>query len=176
MAVASQGETLCPVLLVQVGFRSGTVYLWTGYGPLIWNGQTFIGTGVLGKVDPATDTSDLSAQGVIFSMEGIDSSMISLAIGNVVQGLSAKMWLGIMSNANALIADPALIFSGLTDVCKVTDDGPTSTISLTCENKLARLAIPSSRRFTADDQAIDWPGDRGFDYVPGLQDTSILFR
>lgn len=175
MVVASQGAVLSPALLVQITFASGTYYLWTGYGSITWGGNTFLGTGTLGKVDPATDTSDLSAQGVVFTLEGVDPTMLALAIGDVQQGLPAKMWLGIMSSAVALIADPVLIFSGLTDVCRVTDDGPTCTISLTCENKLARLSIPASRRFTADDQAIDWPGDRGFDFVPALQDSSITF-
>ena len=34
-----------PAFLVQAGFTSGPVYLWTGRGSLTWNGQTWLGTG-----------------------------------------------------------------------------------------------------------------------------------
>ena len=171
----SQKAVLTPILLVQIGFASGIVYVWTGYGPLIWNGNTFLGTGTLGTIDPSTDTSDLSSQGAVFTLNGVDPAQIALALGEMQQGLPSKMWLGLMSSASAVIPDPVMIFSGLTDVCKIQEDATTCSISVTCENKLARLATPSSRRFTSDDQAIDYPGDRGFDYVPALQDETIRF-
>lgn len=175
MTSAASAQSLSPILLTQIGFASGILYCWTGYGNLIWNGNTFTGTGTLGKVDQCTDTSDLSSQGTTFILEGVSLALLALAIGEVQQGLVAKMWLGLMDNTPALIADPTLIFSGLTDVCKIDENGETCTISLTCENKLARLSTPASRRYTADDQAIDYPGDRGFDYVPSLQDQQVTF-
>ena len=175
MVTAAKAPILSPILMTQIGFATGVLYCWSGYGNVTWNGITFTGTGTLGKVETCTDTSDLSSQGTTFILEGVSSAMIALAIGQVQQGLTAKMWLGIMDATPALIADPTLIFSGLTDVCKIDDSGETCTISLTCENKLARLNTPSARRYTADDQAIDYLGDRGFDYVQSLQDQQVTF-
>lgn len=170
----SKASTQECALLVEMHFVSGVVYMWSGYGSMTWNGLTFLGMGTFGKVEPSTDTSDLSAQGAVFTLEGVTSSLVALAIGDVQQGLSTKMWLGFIVEG-ALVQDPTLIFAGLTDVCKITESDTTCSISVSCENKLSRLEVVSTRRFTTDDQAIDYPGDLGFDFVPGLQNASITF-
>lgn len=166
---------LAPILLAEIGFSSGTLYAWTGYGDLVWGGKTYIGTGTLGKVEPATDTSDLSAAGCVYTMEGISTANLSLAIGDTMQGLPAKLYLGCLDAYGHLISDPVQIRSDLTDVPKIEESGETCSISITCENKLSRLFTPASRRYTPDDQSIDYPGDRGFDYVASLQDASVKF-
>ena len=175
MIAESKKSELAPILLAQVGFSSGIVYAWTGYGDLVWNGHTYLGVGTMGSVEAVTDTSDLSAQGMAFTLEGISTSSLSLAIGDAAQGLPAKLWLGALTSAGVLIPSPVLIFSGLTDVPKITESGETAAVTIMCENKLARLATAASRRFTPDDQAIDYPGDRWFDYVAALQDMQIKF-
>jgi hypothetical protein len=166
---------LTPVLLAEIGFSSGTVYAWSGYGDLVWGGKTYTGTGTLGTIEPATDTSDLSSQGCVYTLEGVSTASLSLAIGDSVQGMPAKLYLGCLDSTGALISDPVQIRSDLTDVPHIEESGETCSISINCENKLARLSTPASRRFTADDQAIDYPGDRGFDFVPSLQDSSVRF-
>ena len=175
MVTESKKPELSPVVLVKMGFASGFIYVWPGYGDLVWNGMTFKGLGTLGKIEPSTDTSDLSAQGATFILEGVSSASLALAIGQVQQGLPAITWLGFFNAQNALVRDPTILFSGLTDVCKINETGETCEISVTCENKFARLSTLSSRRFTSDDQALDYPGDVGFIYVPSLQDSSVLF-
>jgi hypothetical protein len=54
-------------------------------------------------------------------------------------------------------------------VATVQDEGDTATISISCENDLIRLAQASMRRYTNDDQAILYPTDTGFQYVPAVQ-------
>ena len=59
------------------------------------------------------------------------------------------------------------------DVMTITDTGDSISISLTVESELRALEKPSERRYTPEDQKIDYPFDKGFDFVPRLQDVQI---
>ena len=46
------------------------------------------------------------------------------------------------------------------------------------ERRLARFELiekPRERRYTSEDQKLDHPDDRGFEYVPALQDMPIFW-
>ena len=176
MTAETAKTELQPIILGEITFASGTLYVWTGYGSLVWKDKTYQGTGTAGRIEPATDTTDLSSQGCIYTLDGVSPTGLALAISETLQGLPAKLFLGCLDANNCLIGDPVQIRSDLTDVPKISESGDTCSVSLTCENKLARLSTPAARRFTPDDQAIDYPGDRGFDYVAFLQDANIKFN
>jgi hypothetical protein len=50
------------------------------------------------------------------------------------------------------------------------EQAETATVSISYEGRLIDLERPRARRYTHDDQQIDFPGDRGFEYVPTLQE------
>src|SRR3546814_19533462 len=52
---------------------------------------------------------------------------------DVRQGLPAKLWLGAMDSSGSVIADPYLVFEGLTDVAEIEEGGETETISISAE-------------------------------------------
>ena len=164
---ALTAPTVMPCYLVAMQFTSGTKYMWTGLGTVVWDGNDYEGQGDLLGISSVTQTSDLSAEGITISMSGIPPGNVSSAISDSATYLTVDVWLGFMS-AGAIVADPVHIFSGHLDCPTISDDGEQITLSITAENDLLLLSRSSMRRYTDDDQRISFPLDAGFIYVPSV--------
>lgn len=97
-----------------------------------------------------------------------------LMLGEPYQGRTLSLWVAAIDlQTRALIGVPYLVFKGRMDVMEILETGETCDITLSCENMLIDLDRPRLRYYTAEDQAIDFPGDRGFDMVPALQEAAV---
>jgi len=172
LGAALEASTLHPVILVRLAWPTGTVYAWNGYRDLSWDGHTWTGTGHLGGISAVKESRDGAANGVTLSLSGIPSANISLALANDSQGQSGKIWFGEINSSGAFTVDPYLLFDGVIDVCPIEDNGETCTISVQLEKELIDTR-PRGRRYTHEDQIIDYPTDRGFEYVAGLADKPL---
>lgn len=175
MQTAVAATVVRPALFAALEFDSGTVRMWTGLGSIVWDGNTYLGAGNMCGVAPIQEVADNSAQGTSFTLNGIPSSLLSLALTESYQGRSAKLWLAAFDASNAIIADPYLIFGGRMDTMTIDDGGETGSITLTAENQLIDLNRSRERRYTDQDQKIDYPTDRGLEYIAGLQDKQIVW-
>lgn len=173
---AIEEGTVQPFIAVSIETSGGTFRAWTGYGDIIIDSNTYLGAGDLAGISTITEASDLSANGVSLSLSGVPPANISLALGQIQQGREANVLLGFFDNATgSVVVDPYLLFTGITDIPIITDNGQTATISIQCENKLIRLTKSNIRRYTPEDQERDFPADKGFDFVAALQDKTIEF-
>lgn len=165
-----------PFLLAKVSTSGGDVRVWTGIGDITFNSEVYVGVGTFGGVSSVQETTDLKAAGITLSLSGVPSYMLSVAIGQVRQGLPAIIYFGAFDTATgAVVVDPYELFRGSTDVPEIDEGAETSTINLSVENRLIDLERPRTRRYTKEDQAIDDPSDMGFDFVPSLQDKEVIF-
>ncbi len=170
-----QAQNLKPILLCQLQFTSGIVYLWSGIGQIQWNGQTWLGIGTLGSVQAIPETSDLTAVGLKLALSGVDPSMLTHALGEVRQGAPVILYQGFLTASGGVVASPNMAWGGRMDVCEIAEGGDSSVITLTAESRLLDLNRSRERRYQKQDQAIDFPGDLGFDYVPSLQELSVVW-
>jgi len=168
-AAALVAGTLQPVYLVKQEFVSGTKYSWTGVNTVLWDSQDWEGQGDLMGVSSITQTADLSAEGVTITYAGVNADDVSSTISDIAANLAVDIYLGLLDSTSAIIVDPTHCFSGKLDVPTVQDDGDTATIAITAENDLLKLSQASNRRYTNDDQQIDYPTDNGFQFVPVVQ-------
>ena len=164
-----------PILLFKFAFDANDVNLWSGIGDITFGGDVYTGAGDLIGVSPVEETEQTKAVGVVFVISGIPSSFISLALAENYQGRAAKLWFGAMDDSGAIIVDPELIFVGRMDVMTIDEDGDTATIKIGVENILIALESTSERRYTPEDQKLDFPNDTGFDQVAALQDATITW-
>lgn len=74
-----------------------------------------------------------------------------------------------------LLPDPVLIFSGRMDIMEISESGETARITITAENRLIDLRKVNERRYTPQDQRSVYPDDKGFDFVPLIQDAPLLW-
>lgn len=170
---AAEAGTVRPAFLYEGEFTGGFVRLWTGVGPLSWDGKTWQGAGELLGMSEIKQSSRIQADGVQLTLSGMPSSLVSLVSGQARQGKVGTIWLAFLDAAGAIIPDPYIAFRGRLDVPEVGFDGETAAITINYESRLVDLQRARERRLTNEDQRIDFPDDRGFEYVPSLQEQVI---
>lgn len=84
-------------------------------------------------------------------------------------------FLGVLNDSGAVVSDPYLLFSGRMDLMNIDDGGETCIISISAESRLIDLDRTRERRYTSEDQKIDFPNDKGLEFVADLQDKEIVW-
>jgi hypothetical protein len=173
---AIQASEIHPILIAKISTAGGDVRVWTGIGDLTFNAETYIGTGTFGGVTEVQERTDLSANGIGFTLSGVPSDIISTALGEVEQGRDCTLWLALLNTSSgALINNPYEIFAGFTDIAVITEGAETSSIVINAENRMISLERTRVRRYTHEDQVSEHSGDKGFEFVPTLQDKVVMF-
>ena len=173
LAAETQSDLARPILLAAFDFASGTTRAWSGIGTLAWGGVDWTGIGTFGEVSAIEETMELRATGAAFRLSGVPSALVATAIAEPIQARAARLWLGFLTADLVLIEAPALLFDGRMDTIEITDGGEAAVITLFAENRLRDLERPRTRRYTDQDQQAEFPGDRGFEFVPALQGVTI---
>ena len=294
-------------ILVEATFSSGAVNLWSGYGSLTYAGVTYTGAGTLLDISSTTETLETRANGFNVQLNGLDASILSIALSEPYSGRPFKAKLAFLApdpdqettfaikvqstsggnkyfiedeqqdtielkygnkyifdvsdssvsghpfllsttsdgvhgggsvystgvtyfldgvatsetdyknttNFNAattrqvkftvpaegsypsnlyyychvhsgmggsltgyssiIVSDPYTIFDGFMDIMKVNDSGGRANIALDCESQLIALEKPNTRRYTPEDQKIDFPNDKGLEFVASIQDDEVVW-
>lgn len=162
------------VLLVSLDFDAGTVRLNNSPVAMQWNGYDWLGAGTLGSIEPVKESADLAAQGLALRLSGVPTDAVASALGAHYQGRACKMWLAPLDAGHRVLADPVLVFSGRMDTMDI-ELGATATITVTAESLLADWDRPRVRRYNAEDQHLDYPNDKGFEFVPSLVEKQIVW-
>jgi hypothetical protein len=169
-------DKLRPIFFFKSVWASGTTYIWSGYGNISWDGQTWAGVGDLAGMTAIEETTLVRANGVKFTLAGVPSALVALALGQARQGTEVSLWVGAVDEDMNIIADPYKIFSGLMDVPGIIEGPETSTITIAAENRLIELERARELRWTDQFQQNRFAGDVGFQYIAGLQDKAIYWN
>ena len=169
-------EEFRPFLAAKFEFDGGDVRLWSGIGDKTILGETYTGAGDLLTLSAAGETDDLRAEGSRYTLSGVNAAIISLALQEPYQGRPVTLYIGALNASGAPIADPQAINKGRMDVMQISDQGETATIELTVESELRALERAPERRYTPEDQKIDFPLDKGLDFIPRLQDVDVVWK
>lgn len=175
MQAALTADLVRPIVLVQCAFDSGDLNLWNGIGNLTVNSVEYVGAGTLLAIGQIAESSELQANGLTVTLSGITEPLISKARDEDYQGRELKVLLGAMDDTNEVISNPVIVFSGFMDTMTITDSSETATIQVNVENKLIEFERTRVRRYTAEDQKIDYPTDRGLEFVADMQEKEIVW-
>jgi hypothetical protein len=172
MAVA---KVVRPIFLVHMVFDSSELNIWSGVGDLSFDSVTYTGLGDLLSISDIKETSDISATGINVSLSGVKTSLIAIAKDQDYQGRELTVRLGAFNESGSLIADPVIIFSGFMDTMTIAEAGVYSSITIAVENKLVAFERAKIRRYTAEDQKIEYPADKGFEFVTSIVQKEIFW-
>jgi hypothetical protein len=194
---ALEAPQITPFFAVDLMFGSGPLYMWSGYGDFVREdtGNTYLGAGQLLNISTVEETTEIQAVGANFTLSGIPSSFLSLALSEPYQGRECRIYFGVLIEGG--LATQGLdtittqfgdlivlqsgtqgfleIFSGEMDQMNIIEAAETATISVSAENALIKLERPVVRRLTNTDQKSRYPNDKGLEYVAGLQDKEIFW-
>ena len=166
---------LSPFFAVEMDFSDGIVRLWTGYGSITIDSNTFLAGGDILSVSSVSENAEVQANGVTIKLSGLSTSLIASALTTAYQGRDLNVYVGVLDSAGAVVADPIKVFAGKMDVMTVEDTGASAEITVSAESKLIDLERSRQRRYTSEDQKIDYPNDKGLDFIAGLQDKQVVW-
>jgi len=176
---ALQGKVVTPIIGTELDFSDGILRFWNGYGNLTMvaggSSKVFTGLGDFLGLSPVSESSTLQMSGITLSFTGIKSSLISTALSANYTNRNGSVYLGLYDTSNNIIADVYTLFQGKMDVLNISEQGNTSTITLNIESRLISFDLPSDRKYTLEDQKVDFPNDLGFEFIPDLQDKEITW-
>ncbi len=175
MQTVATSEVVRPIVLVQCDFDSGALNLWNGIGNLTVSSVDYVGAGTLLNISIMKESADLAANGMSVTLSGVTEPLISKARDEDYQGRELKILLGAMDSSNSVISSPVIIFSGFMDTMTIQDAAETATISVTVENRLIEFQRSRIRRYTAEDQKIDYPTDKGLEFVAEIAEKEIVW-
>lgn len=176
MVTEVQSAVVTLAFLVKLEFPAfGDVNLWTGVRPVIFDGDTYSGVGDLLGVSDIVEEGSLKASSVTFTLSGIPAANLSLALTENVQDRPARAWLAMFNSSDNIIADPIPIFVGRMSTMDIVEKADTSSISIVAENILTLLNRASNRRWTDEDQQIEFPNDTFFKFVVRTQDQDLVW-
>lgn len=174
MLTALEAGILYPAIFVNLGFASGTAYIWSGIGNQVWNGNTYVGVGDLGQISVIEEGATVEAKGVALTLTGIDSTILADALQECQLGLPATIYIALYTGAGGtIISQPLIAWSGFTDQPEITLTGPTATIVLKLESVLLEMNKNIDLRITPEDINATNPGDLGGQFVPTLSEITI---
>lgn len=168
-------KQLSPIMLVKAAFDSGDLNLWTGGGSIVYNGDTYVGAGNLLSISGVTESTNLQADNVTFTLSSIPASNLSLALNENYQGRKISCWFGCLNASGALVSSPFLLFKGRMDIMALIEGGPTCTLGMVCENILIDFGRPKTRLYTNEDQLALYPNDTALKYIIQLQDKELIW-
>jgi hypothetical protein len=178
MVTEVSASQLTPILLASLEF-SPVIYLWSGYGNLVYNSITYLGTGEFGTISPIEETTDLSSRGISLELSGVSTTLIAEALTEDYQGKNCTVLFGALNSSAALVSTPITIFSGRMDVMNISDDGTSQTLTMTAENRLMDFRRPREVRYTHQEQlqlrASATIADLGLIYVNAIQEKEIYW-
>jgi hypothetical protein len=193
---AISNDVIYPFFAVELLFDGDEVMrLWTGVGTLVYEENSWYGTGNLLTFDTVEETSEIAAKGATVTLSGVPSEVLSLALSEPYQGRQAKIYFGtfatdalLTESSNYLLFEDGgkimledartsltEIFAGYMDQMNIEEGPDSSTIQLSIENKLIDLERPRTSRFTSAYQKSLFPNDLGLDFVEDLQTKELYW-
>tara|TARA_R110001592_G_scaffold180578_1_gene422996 strand:- start:443 stop:1054 length:612 start_codon:yes stop_codon:yes gene_type:complete len=158
---------------VEAQFDGGTIRLWSGLDDITLNGNTFTGAGNLLSISDIEDTMEVKSTNCSFTLSGMDTTVLNLALSEDVQNRKVIVFMGYLSGGSNVSAGEITLFSGRMSNVQINDDPEGSTVIINAENRLVDMNRPCNLRYTQESQQIVNNNDTGFKYVSATQDKQI---
>jgi hypothetical protein len=176
---AITSQVVVPFFAVKLEFSTGTLYVWNGYGDISLTAggstNTYTGLGDAAGLSHIEESSGIQASGANLVLNGVKSSLISTALSAQYTNRNGTIFLGLFDTSKNVISDVYTLFVGKMDVMIIREQSDTCTIELKLENRLVALERAITRRYTEEDQKNLFTGDKGFDFIPDLQDKQLVW-
>lgn len=162
------------VVLVELDFVEGAMYLSNAGYNFDWNGHTWIGLGNLGTISAIEEGQDMQEYGCTLTLSGIPSDYVAKSLGTGYQGRTATIWLAPLTDDYQVLSDPVIVFKGRMDTMPI-QLGADAAIQVTVESKLTDWERARVRRYNDADQKAEHSSDRGFEYVALMVEKELVW-
>jgi hypothetical protein len=164
-----------PFFAVHMAFDGGDLRLWTGFGTISFGGNNYSGGGEMLSISGFDETSEIRATGISVVLSALPATIISSALNENYQGRDITVYFGTLDDTGSINDTPYVIFKGQMDQMSIQQSAETATVVISGESRLIDLEIARTRRYTSEDQKIDYPNDKGLEFIADLQDKTIVW-
>lgn len=162
------------VTFAKIEFPSGTVYLHNSIGTFTFGGNSYQGVGDLGEISQIEEGNDVSPYAITLSLSGLDTTIVGAALNEDYYQRPVTVYLGVLNDTGALIADPTVVWEGFIDQMNVSlgaDGG--DVIALVAESELTIFDKSSNLKYTHAQQQKEHSGDLFFEFMTGIDGAKI---
>lgn len=188
----AQAKALRPTFTIfaQFNFKSSTMCLWEGDGPLTREGRLWYGLGQrqditgnpLQSIEGLEQAINGTAAELSMTLSGVDKQVITAARADSdsgeVEGQRLDIYIGFFLDDQAVYPVGNLKTIGSWEMGRPSfiADGPlTRTIKITAENLFASRSRAPFAMLTDRDQERRYPGDKGLEFVPTMTDRTVTW-
>jgi len=170
MRPSLEDEAVGTCLLVKMEHPEGTIYAATSLAPIEWDGQTWVGLGLVAEVQGLEESAKVEVHEVFFVVPGIPENLIE-GLASSVKGHECTVWHTLLDASGRVVGDPEIIT--ITDLhgqdYDFGEDG-TSTIKISGYSAIMDVSDPPNLIYTPEFQREQYPDDSGMDRIPALVD------
>lgn len=135
-ADATAARVVRPVLLAELDFASGTLYVSNAPFNITVGGNEYQGVGHFGGISAVEEGTVLQAYAITLQLNGIPTALVATALDEHYQGRTCIVSQLYLDEGHVPIDDPVVLFRGRMDVMRIRA-GDTASIELTAESRLA---------------------------------------
>ena len=168
-----QKDTVRPLMLLEIAFKNGVTRVHSGLGEILFEGETFLGLGDIGKVSVIRQESGDSPDRLNLTLSSFDDTVRGEALEARYVGQPVKLWLAVLDEDYRIQASQMIWRGSISD--GGVQVGETNQITLTVSNRLEDWDKARPDRYTDESHQSRHPGDRFFIYVPVMAEYPIYW-
>lgn len=166
LAAMSSDDPNKLLLLADINWPTGHVYIQSRIGEKFWNNRKWIGVGQYGSVERAQSGSQLGD--LMMMLQTIDLAVVNDAVSDNAVARDVKIYLGCMDENRRIEAAELIIYRFIGNVG--VDSDTVKKIQLSLVGARARFrAAKNYLRYSAKAWRKLYPGDSYCDDIEGLQ-------
>lgn len=182
-------------VLIKLSVNTSTYTIANTYGPISWNGTTYLGLGNFLGMNEIQDELQTTNNSIQISLSGVPkevgeqglgvyNSYVALVLDQKIKGSKVEIWRAFFDTSTGEVdsASTSLRFSGyisnftISDAADVESRTESYTISVSCSSILGILERKiTGRRTNGTDQKALYPTDTSMDRVVAISNTAFDF-
>lgn len=162
------------VFLAEIETGPETVeHFWGGLGTLHYAGESWIGIGGIASISGLSSDAAVLVQTITLTL-ALDEATAN-AFSADLRGRMARLSIAFLDEHRQIIRDPVEILEMRLDTATQKTDNGTTSFQLVGQTGFTSLEQPSRLLWTNEQQQHDFPGDTGFDRMPGIVAKEITW-
>jgi hypothetical protein len=156
-----------PVAMAKMEF-SVPIYLHSGLGTILWDGDNYLGVGTYGGVSGVEETEAIVPSAITLQLSGLSQDLFDEALNSSNYGDLVTLFVGYRDDDGSLVADPYVFYKGHVEKSGL-QIGDENSVNVIIQHELAVLRESIGTKFTDEDQQRKFPGDTAFSRVEQVE-------
>jgi len=169
---AVKAPVVRPFMAVEMDYPNGFVRLCSLPIPIVIDGHTYHGTGVMGEISALEEGSENRSYGFTLTLCGIPGNWSEYLRTQDVQGRKVRVMMGFCDAMHNIIGQAKVITVGRMDTQDVRA-GANTDVTVSCEDIRVDWERARVRLATDADHKAKHPGDTFFKYVAAMENIDL---